>query len=105
MSRSFIEKSSSSMVHVQGFGLCILDSKPGQQLLVALFWAIRPLIGLLVPPEQSIVIVIVIRGDPPPTKSVTLGQQAQRTMICYTELRAMKTVGQARLELIAVKQT
>ena len=31
--------------------------------------------------------------------------KAQRTMICYTELRAMKTVGQARLELIAVKQT
>ena len=26
-------------------------------------------------------------------------------MIWYTELRAMKTVGQARLELIAVKQT
>ena len=25
-------------------------------------------------------------------------------MICYTELRAMKTVGQVRLELIAVKQ-
>ena len=35
----------------------------------------------------------------------TLGQQAQRTMIWYTELRAMKTVGQARLELIAMKQT
>ena len=35
----------------------------------------------------------------------TLGQQALRTMIWNTELRAMKPVGQARLELIAVKQT
>ena len=34
-----------------------------------------------------------------------LGQQAQRTMIWNAELRAMKTVGQAQLELIAVKQT
>ena len=41
----------------------------------------------------------------PPHTPHTRTSKAQRTMICYTELRAMKTVGQARLELIAVKQT